>query len=287
MLDWLQSPSAQSIALLGTFAVVGTWECLWPRRQDVTSLAARWCRSITLTALGALLVKACVPVATIAVALYAQQQHWGALNVAQLPLWAALVLGVVALDLATYAVHRLFHAVPLLWRLHQVHHSDLEFDCATAIRHHPVEILLTYVLQLVIVLALGVAPIAVVLSELLELVVSLFNHGNVMLPVPIDRVLRRVVVTPDMHRVHHSVAHGESNSNYANVLACWDRLFGTYCAQPAVAHPVMHLGIACARSPADVSLTKLLMLPFRRAAAPEMPTLDSSSSPSSIVEGTT
>lgn len=284
-MSWLDAASSPSFALLGTFAVVAAWECAWPRRHGIASLASRWFNNISLTLLGSLLVRWCVPVAGVSVALLASDQHWGLMNLVQLPWWAALLAGVVALDGANYAQHRLFHALPVLWRVHQVHHSDLEFDCGTAIRHHPVESVLSTILQLASIAVLGVAPIAVLLSEVLQGAAAFFNHGNIALPGRLDRVLRSVLVTPDMHRIHHSVLHRESNSNYANLLTWWDRLFGTYAARPEVGYVDMQLGIACARSPHDVSLPKLLMLPFRRIDAADAAALVPEHPSSHIIGG--
>jgi sterol desaturase/sphingolipid hydroxylase (fatty acid hydroxylase superfamily) len=180
-----------------------------------------------------------------------------------LPRWASVLLAVMALDLANYLQHVLFHAVPALWRLHRVHHADLEVDVTTGTRFHPIEIHLSVELKLGVVAALGVPAVAVLAFELLLNATSMFNHGNLRVPTRIDRVLRWAVVTPDMHRVHHSIAAREANSNFGFNLPWWDRLFGTYRVQPAVGHETMTIGIERFREPTGQRLDRMLTQPFR------------------------
>jgi len=170
---------------------------------------------------------------------------------------------VIVLDLAIYLQHVLFHAVPVLWRLHRMHHADLEFDVSTGVRFHPIEILLSMGIKLGVVAALGTPAVAVLVFEVLLNATSMFNHGNVRLPARTDRVLRWIVVTPEMHRVHHSVVPRETNSNFGFNLPWWDRLFGTYRAQPAAGHEGMTIGIAQFRDPSELRLDRLLIQPFR------------------------
>jgi sterol desaturase/sphingolipid hydroxylase (fatty acid hydroxylase superfamily) len=174
-----------------------------------------------------------------------------------------VVLSVVILDLAIYLQHVLFHAVPALWRLHRMHHADLEFDVSTGLRFHPVEILLSTVIKLAVVAALGAPALAVVIFEVLLNATSMFNHSNVRVPLGIDRMLRWLVVTPDMHRVHHSITPRETNSNFGFNLPWWDRLFGTYRAQPQAGHEAMTIGIEQFRDVRELRLDRMLLQPFR------------------------
>jgi len=266
-MDWLLSHEAtlQSYAVLGTFIVIGVLESLAPRRDLNFSVLQRWITNIGLVALGAIFVRWCLPVVAISVALFAGDQRWSLFNAFDIPFWIGLPAGVLALDLSLYVQHRILHAIPLLWRIHRIHHSDLDFDCATAFRHHPFESVIGHAFQIGFVLALGVSPVAVLVSQMLEGALSVFNHGNLALPPRVDARLRRILVTPDMHRIHHSVLVAEGNSNFANLFSWWDRLFSTYRADPIRGQVRMELGIARARNPRDVGLWNLLLLPFRGA----------------------
>jgi sterol desaturase/sphingolipid hydroxylase (fatty acid hydroxylase superfamily) len=195
-------------------------------------------------------------------ALLAQERHWGLLNNVPLPPWLGVVFGVMALDLAIYLQHVLFHAIPTLWRLHMVHHADLDIDVTTGLRFHPIEIVLSMGLKLMAVTLLGASPSAVLVFEVALNATAMFSHSNMRLPVWFDRWLRLFVVTPDMHRVHHSVIIRETNSNYGFNLPWWDRLFGTYKAQPDRSHDGMTIGLAQFRDPARLTLHRLLALPF-------------------------
>jgi sterol desaturase/sphingolipid hydroxylase (fatty acid hydroxylase superfamily) len=198
----------------------------------------------------------------VGTALAGEEQGWGPLNNLPLPRWTAVIVAVIVLDLAIYFQHVLFHAVPALWRLHRMHHADLEFDVTTGVRFHPVEILLSMVIKLGMVLALGAPALAVLIFEVLLNATSMFNHGNVLLPQPIDRVLRTIVVTPEMHRVHHSIEPPETNSNFGFNLPWWDRLFGTYRAQPAAGHAGMTIGLDLFRNIEDLRLDRMLFQPM-------------------------
>jgi sterol desaturase/sphingolipid hydroxylase (fatty acid hydroxylase superfamily) len=228
----------------------------------------RWFNQIALTALGSLIVRLCLPLAAFALAMLAQSEGWGLFNHLPLPTWLSLILGVVAIDLAGYAQHRLFHAVPAFWRFHQIHHSDLDVDCGTAIRHHPLETLAGEAVDLALIVALGIAPLALLLALTLGGIASVFNHANIALPAPADRLLRWLVVTPDMHRIHHSADFTESNRNFANLFPWWDRLFATYQREPRLGHAEMPLGLAELRSAGGVTLWKLLVLPFQPRSNP-------------------
>jgi sterol desaturase/sphingolipid hydroxylase (fatty acid hydroxylase superfamily) len=270
MTNWLLTHQAtlQSYLILGAFACAAVWETFRPRRPFAMPLGMRWFNQIALTALGSLLARLCMPLAAFALAMLAQQEGWGLFNRVSVPAWLSLILGVVAVDLGGYVQHRLLHAVPLLWRFHQIHHSDLDVDCGTAIRHHPFEILVGKAFELALIAALGIAPLAVFLALTLGGIASVFNHANVALPTAVDRLLRWLVVTPDMHRIHHSADIGESNRNFANLFSWWDRLFLTYQRDSRRGPDEMTLGLAELRSASDVTLWKLLALPFLPRLAP-------------------
>jgi sterol desaturase/sphingolipid hydroxylase (fatty acid hydroxylase superfamily) len=266
MEDWLlaHQPGLQSGVLLAIIGCILAWETWLPRRAFAVPLGRRWFNQLALWMVGSLAVRLIIPLAAFSLAVWAQREGWGLLNVIALPPWLALLLGVLAIDLGIYGLHRLLHAVPFLWRFHQIHHGDLDVDCGTALRHHPVETLITQAFDLAVIAAIGVPPLAVLVGITLTGVASLFNHGNIAVPHAAERVLRWLFVTPDMHRIHHSIDIGESNRNFANILPCWDHLFSTYRREPMLGQTQMALGLAEARSERDFSLWKLLALPFRR-----------------------
>ena len=251
---------------LGIFALVALWELAGPRRTLTRPRWLRWYGNIGIVALNTLAVRLIVPVAPVALAVVAADRGWGLLNLVELPFWLAVVLAVLALDLVIYLQHVMFHAVPALWRLHRMHHADLDFDVTTGFRFHTVEILLSVLLKLAAVVVIGAPAVAVVVFEVLLNGTSMFNHGNVRLPPGIDRALRWIVVTPDMHRVHHSDNPAETNSNFGFNLPWWDRLFGTYRAQPGLGHENMTIGLDAFRKDADLHLHNMLVQPFRRGA---------------------
>jgi sterol desaturase/sphingolipid hydroxylase (fatty acid hydroxylase superfamily) len=245
------------------FAVMAGWEALAPRRERKLARGTRWPGNIGLVVLDTILVRLVLPTAAVGLALLAEARGWGLMHALGLPPWASIPLAVVALDLAIYLQHVLFHAVPVLWRLHRVHHADLEIDVTTGARFHPFEILLSLAIKLAVVAVLGAPATAVLVFEILLNATSMFNHSNARLPPWLDRAVRRVVVTPDMHRVHHSIVARETNSNFGFNLPWWDRLFGTYRDQPAAGHEAMTIGIAQFRDPAEQRLDRMLMQPFR------------------------
>jgi sterol desaturase/sphingolipid hydroxylase (fatty acid hydroxylase superfamily) len=267
MTNWLFSHQTQlqTYGLVAAFAVIALWETLLPRRAFSAGQGARWFSQLSLVTLGSVLVRLALPVTAVAVAAIAQQQGWGVLNRIMLPDWVLLLLGVLAIDLGGYARHRLLHAVPLLWRFHRIHHSDHDVDCGTAIRHHPAEALFGHAVGLLVIVIVGVSPVATIIGMALGGVASVFNHGNVAMPDAVDRALRWFVVTPDMHRIHHSVDFVESNRNYANLVPWWDHAFGTYQRDPAIDHSQMPVGVSTMRDARDVTLWQLLISPFRRA----------------------
>ena len=247
---------------LGVFALVALGESIVPRRARAFGRTRRWPGNLAVVALGAVLLRIAFPVAAVGVAVAAQQRGFGLLNMTTLPYPLAVLVAVVVLDGAIYLQHVMFHAVPVLWRLHRMHHADLDFDVTTGLRFHPIEILLSMGLKIGVVAALGPPAVAVVIFEVLLNATSLFNHGNLRLPAALDSVLRLIVVTPDMHRVHHSIERHETNSNFGFNLPWWDRLFGTYRAQPEAGHQGMTLGIEQFRDARDLRLDQLLILPL-------------------------
>ena len=246
----------------GIFAAMALWETVAPRRALTTPKAARWGRNIGIAALNSAGVKLLIPLQAAGVAALAGRGGWGLLRWAEVPAAPALLLSVVLLDLAIYAQHWAFHRHPALWRLHMVHHVDLDIDVTTGARFHPVEILLSMGIKMALVALLGAPVAGVIVFEILLNGTSMFNHGNVRIPAGLDRALRLVLVTPDMHRVHHSVVPRETGSNFGFNLPWWDRLFGTYRPQPAAGHDGMQIGLPWFRDPDRVGLGWLLALPF-------------------------
>ncbi len=247
----------------GVLLLMALWEFLAPRRRLTVARPVRWTSNLGLTALNTLAVRFLVPLGAIGTAVLAQERGWGLLNNVSVPAWLAVVLSVVALDLFIYLQHVMFHAVPLLWRLHMVHHADLDFDTTTGVRFHTIEILLSMGIKMAAVVLLGAPAVGVVAFEVLLNATSLFNHGNVRFPVRLDRLLRLLVVTPEMHRVHHSVIPSETNSNFGFNLPWWDFLFGTYKAQPADGHEQMTIGLEQFRDEKRADrLHWMLLLPF-------------------------
>jgi sterol desaturase/sphingolipid hydroxylase (fatty acid hydroxylase superfamily) len=244
------------------FFLIAIWERLAPRRSLRTSKGARWFSNLSLTFLNPLLLRLVFPVVAVNMALKAQERGWGLLNNFDLPYWLDIVVGIIVLDLTIYLQHVMFHAIPIYWRLHMMHHADLDYDMTTGLRFHPIEIILSMCIKLSIVAILGPPAAAVLIFEIILNCAALFNYGNVSLPKKMDRVLRYLIVTPDMHRVHHSVIIRETNSNYGFNLPWWDRLFGTYCEQPAKGHTHMTIGLSQFREPKRLTLPWLLILPF-------------------------
>jgi sterol desaturase/sphingolipid hydroxylase (fatty acid hydroxylase superfamily) len=247
----------------GVFVVMAVWELLAPRRPQAVARNWRWPNNLGVVALDVLLVRVLLPITAVGLALIAEAHGIGLFNMIALPTWASIVISVILLDLAIYLQHVLFHAVPALWRLHRMHHADLEFDVTTGLRFHPIEILLSTGIKLVVVAALGTPAAAVLIFEVLLNATSMFNHSNIRVPAQIDRILRWFVVTPDMHRVHHSILRRETNSNFGFNLPWWDRLLGTYRAQPAAGHDAMTIGIEQFRDPRELALDRMLLQPFR------------------------
>lgn len=247
---------------LGVFLLLAILERLSPRRVLTGSKPRRWFANLVIVALNPLSVRLVFPILPLGMALLASERHWGVLNNIDLSLWLETALGVFALDLTIYLQHVLHHAIPLLWRLHMVHHSDLDFDLTTGVRFHPIEIVVSMALKISAILALGPPVLGVLIFEVALNAASMFNHSNIDIPEKVDHLIRLYLVTPDMHRVHHSVVVQETNSNYGFCFPWWDRIFGTYKAQPERGHLEMAIGLSQFRDEKRLTLPKLLLLPF-------------------------
>jgi sterol desaturase/sphingolipid hydroxylase (fatty acid hydroxylase superfamily) len=262
--------SIEMIIRLGAFALFfsafALWELLAPRRSLSVGRGSRWPGNLGILLVDILTVRVLVPTAAVGAALYAAGNGWGLLHYLQLRLSVAALIGFLALDLIIYAQHVLFHKVPVLWRLHRMHHADLDIDVTTGLRFHPIEILISLAIKIAAILAIGIPVVAVILFEVVLNVTSMFNHANVSMPTWLDRALRQIVVTPDMHRVHHSILRRETDSNFGFNLPWWDRLFGTYRAQPEAGHTGMTIGIPIFRDPGELRIDHMLTQPFRNDA---------------------
>ena len=257
----------EALLRLGSFAAIFVMmalsEVLAPRRPLSVPRLQRWTSNISLLVLNSLLLRLLFPAAAVGIAYTAAEAGWGLFNQVNLPYWLEVILAVLLLDLAIYLQHLLMHRVPLLWRLHRVHHADLDIDLTTGSRFHTLEILVSMLIKAAVIFILGPALLAVLIFEALLSGMALFNHANVRLPGTIDRLLRLLLITPDVHRVHHSILRHETNSNYGFNLSIWDRAFGTYIAQPEEGHSAMTIGIPEFRDPRQVDrLRGMLALPF-------------------------
>jgi sterol desaturase/sphingolipid hydroxylase (fatty acid hydroxylase superfamily) len=246
----------------GVLTVMAIWELLLPRRVLTMSKLTRWLSNLGIVVIDTALLRLIFPVLAIGVAVAGQENNWGLLNNVQLPYWLSVGLGVLALDFVIYLQHVMVHVLPALWKFHMMHHADLDFDVTTGLRFHPVEIIVSMIIKLSAVAAIGPPVLAVLIFEVTLNATSMFNHGNVKLPINIDKALRLFVVTPDMHRVHHSVIIRETNSNFGFNFPWWDRFFGTYRDQPSAGHKGMTIGLSQFRDPKKNNLPSMLMLPF-------------------------
>jgi sterol desaturase/sphingolipid hydroxylase (fatty acid hydroxylase superfamily) len=250
-------------AFILVLAAMALWEAVAPRRRPLLTRMERWPHNLGIVAVNTLLVRVLFPGAAVGMALYAKTRGWGLFSVVDVSSWILVPLCVLLLDLAIYLQHVMFHAVPLFWRFHRMHHADLDFDVTTGARFHPVEIIVSMLIKFAVIIALGPPALAVFLFEVLLNASSMFNHSNARIVPGVDRVLRCFVVTPDMHRVHHSIEDDETNSNFGFNLPWWDRLFGTYRDQPRAGHTNMTIGIEGFREPLVCDrLPGMLMIPF-------------------------
>jgi len=246
----------------GIFAIVAVAEALRPRRNLVAVKQTRWINNLLLSFINTIVLRLLFPLLPVGVALFCAERGWGILNYFHLPLWIAAICGVLLLDMVIYWQHQMFHLTPLFWRLHKVHHIDQDIDVTTALRFHPLEITLSMIIKISAVAVLGAPPVAVVIFEVLLNGISMFNHGNLNIPPVFDRIIRRLIVTPDMHRVHHSVQGKETNSNYGFNFSFWDRIFGTYREAPENGHLQMKIGLNGYSDPKYLRLFQMLITPF-------------------------
>lgn len=248
----------------GIFTIMALWEVSAPRRSLTQPKLVRWTNNLGLVVLNSIVLRLIFPAAAVGMAAFAAENGWGLLNHFALPFPATVLISIILLDMIIYLQHVMFHAVPTLWRLHRVHHADLDYDVTTGSRFHPIEIILSMLIKFAAIIVLGAPVLAVIVFEIVLNAMAMFNHGNVGLPLRLDRVVRLFVVTPDMHRVHHSTEDNETNSNFGFNLSVWDRLFGTYIAQPRAGHIEMEIGIHTCRDPKQTSwLSGMLALPFK------------------------
>ncbi len=264
MADWLLS-NEQTIRLVSYAGVMGIMlllEAVFARRNRTAPRLHRWINNLGIAALNSVLLGLLVPVLAVGMAMIAADRGWGLFNLVALPVWIEVTLAIILLDFAIWAQHVIFHKVPPLWRLHAMHHVDRDLDATSGVRFHPVEILLSMLLKLGLVILIGPAAVAVMLFEVILNASAIFNHANLRLPRTVDAVLRTVIVTPDMHRIHHSPNVIETDSNYGFWLSFWDRLWGTYRAQPLQDHENMTLGLDEAPELDDTLYLKMVTLPL-------------------------
>jgi sterol desaturase/sphingolipid hydroxylase (fatty acid hydroxylase superfamily) len=260
-------PQLRLFVFLGVLIAMALWELAAPRRRQQIPRVIRWTNNLGLVVIDTIVLRLSFPILAVGLSVTAQDRGWGLFNIIEVPGWIAILVSIIVLDLVIYLQHVMFHAVPVLWRLHRMHHADLEFDVTTGLRFHPVEILISMGIKLAVVMALGPPAVAVLIFEVLLNATAMFNHSNIRLPVFADRFLRLIVVTPDMHRVHHSIIPEETNSNFGFKLPWWDRLLGTYKAQPKAGHEEMTIGIEQFRTTRDLWLDRMLVQPVKGPAS--------------------
>jgi sterol desaturase/sphingolipid hydroxylase (fatty acid hydroxylase superfamily) len=264
-----QEPLIRLIFFFGMLGIMALWERLAPSRPLSVSKPLRWASNLGLAVLNTVLLRALFPLAAVGFAAITAKKGWGLFNILDLPDWIVIPLSVMALDFIIYLQHVMFHALPPLWRLHKVHHADRDFDVTTGLRFHPLEILLSMGIKIAAILLLGSPTVAVLIFEVLLNATAMFNHGNVSLPCQIDRLFRWFVVTPDMHRVHHSAIPHETNRNYGFNLPWWDYLFGTYQARPSMGNQGMTIGLSeYQKTLRGSQLPWMLLLPFGNQSDP-------------------
>lgn len=249
----------------GIFLLMAGWEFLKPCRRQKYGRLLRWSNNLALVFLNSFLLRTLFPAAAVGVAIYVEDQGFGLLQQLPIPIFLSTVIAVVVLDLLIYAQHVLFHKVPILWRLHRVHHADPDYDVTTGARFHPIEIILSMLIKFAAIIVLGAPAVAVIIFEVLLNASAMFNHANLRLPKSVDKLLRWILVTPDMHRVHHSQIRVETDSNYGFALSWWDRIFKTYRAQPQKGHLQMDIGVSGLQDVKQVCfLPGILLLPFKK-----------------------
>ena len=254
--------STRLVFFCGTFMVIALWELIAPRRQLTTAKGRRWVTNLSMVAIDTAIVRLLFPSLPVGIAFIAGQREWGLLNTLDISPVVSFIAGLVMLDFAIYLQHVLFHKLPILWRIHRMHHTDLDLDVTSGNRFHPLEIVISVGIKMGAIILTGAPALSVLAFEIILNATSMFNHGNIVIPQPVDRWLRLLVVTPDMHRIHHSVIPRETNSNYGFNLPWWDRICGTYREQPEAGHEGMTIGLKEFRDPDALTLPRLLMLPF-------------------------
>lgn len=254
--------TARLLAFISAVSLIALWEVLRPRRALTVSKVMRWTNNWLISALNSLLLPIVFPVLAVGLAVIAETNSWGLFNLLEIPQAIGIVLFIILFDLAIYWQHRIYHRVPWLWRLHRMHHADPDFDVSTGIRFHPLSIVISMTIKLTVVLALGPPAVAVLLAEIILNLTAMFNHGNIYLPPRLDSALRLFLVTPDMHRVHHSVLKDETSSNFGFNFPWWDRLFGSYRAQPRAGHERMEIGIKGFQGIEEQRLDRLIVHPL-------------------------
>ncbi len=247
---------------LSIFMIIALWELLAPRKIRTATRFIRWPSNIGISLISGFLLRVALPIMAIGLAIYARKHSHGVLNIFEFPEWLIIILSLLCLDLVIYFQHIMFHMVPLLWRLHRMHHTDPDLDVTSGSRFHPIEIVLSMVIKMAAVLVLGPAPAAVLIFEVWLNATAMFNHGNVFIPLKLDKLIRWILVTPDMHRIHHSIHRWETDSNFGFSLSWWDRLFGTYRDYPQDGHENMTIGVGMFRNPKYLGLHWLLIQPF-------------------------
>jgi sterol desaturase/sphingolipid hydroxylase (fatty acid hydroxylase superfamily) len=246
----------------GIFFIMVCWEYFRPRRKQCQTRRKRWPINLGLAFFNLALIRISVGAIAYQSAVYAAENNWGLLNGVAWPQWLNIAITLLFLDFAIYCQHVIAHKWPLLWRLHQIHHTDLDFDATTAVRFHPLEIIISMAYKIFCIILIGAEPLAVIAFEIILNGCATFNHSNVNIPVALDKKLRWLLVTPDMHRIHHSTIPEETDSNYGFSISCWDRLCRTYTAEPKNPQTTMSIGLAPFKNPAELSFSKLLLLPF-------------------------
>lgn len=255
--------SIRLTAFFAVFAIMALWEIASPCRKLRYPRTKRWLGNIGIVALNSLVLRLLFPAAAVGMAAFTTHAGWGVLNAIALPFGLSAFIAVLAMDMVIYLQHVMVHAIPMLWRLHRVHHADPDYDLTTGARFHPIEIILSMLIKIATIAVLGPPVVAVVIFEVLLNGMAMFNHANIRLPTHLDRALRWIIVTPDMHRVHHSVEPNETNSNFGFNLSLWDRMMGTYCPQPRLGQQGMDIGLSSLRDPQITNrLTGMLMIPF-------------------------
>ena len=249
-------------SFIGLFALLTIWEISTPKRELLELRRFRWISNIGLIIISSLLVRFILPTAAVGIALHVEQENWGFLNHYDLPFALQFLLAFILMDLAIYFQHVMFHALPLFWRFHRVHHTDLDCDITTGLRFHPFEIVISILFKFLVIATIGAPVVAVVIFEITLNAASMFTHSNIKIPSTLERIVRWFIVTPDMHRIHHSIEENETNSNFGFFMSIWDRLLGTYTKEPEGGHTNMKIGLRNFREPKWQNLRWLIYLPF-------------------------